>query len=361
MLEEKVEQKRKGYNIKFNFNNDFVELMDKMKEKYGEKVFKIHGISDKDLDITTFPKNFYSKSASNVASVSIDGNANVSAKDISQYNYERFKAPQKLNSIYIMYKWIKKIFSKKDAVKFIDKLISGEIFVNDLTNIEMPYCYAFDLNNLLLDGMSFFNSSSINIKPPKRAESFIAQTIQTTAFISNQIMGAVAYPSFFPILDKFYRAEYGEDYMSKIKEDDKMYSTIKNHFQNLIFSFNFPFRGNQSSFVNLSVLDRGFVKSLFDGYQFADDGTSPNIDSTIELSKFFFEYFAEIQNKEGVFTFPVMTLAVSVDENRNYIDEDYVKWLSKVNCENQLGIFSIKSNKFFIMLSFKKRFLEINR
>lgn len=355
-----TEEKRKGFIVKHNFNNDFVELWEELKAKYGKKVFAINGLDDKSLDVTTFPKNFYRKSAS-VASVSIDANANVSAKDISQYNYERFKAIQKLNSVYLLYKWVKKVFSKKDARKAIEKIINGEIFINDLTNIEMPYCYAFDLNNLLAEGMSFFGGSNMTINPPKRAESFIAQVIQTTAFISNQIMGAVAYPSFFPILDKFYRAEYGEDYMTRAREDNKMSSTIKNQFQNLIFSFNFPFRGNQSSFTNLSVLDKGFVKSLLGGYQFADDGTEPNVDSTIDLSKFFYEYFTEIQNKEGVFTFPVMTLAVSLDDNRNYMDESMVKWIAKTNCEKSVGnIFQTYPTSFSSCCRLKNDISKLN-
>ena len=65
----------------------------------------IHGIGEKNLDITQFPKDFYKKSTKSVASVSIDDNANVGAKDISQYTYERFKPQQKLNSLYLLYKY----------------------------------------------------------------------------------------------------------------------------------------------------------------------------------------------------------------------------------------------------------------
>ena len=336
-----------GYMVKYGFNNDFVELLNELKSKYGEKIFEIHGIGDKNLDITQFPKNFYNKSTKAVASVSIDDNANVSSKDISQYTYERFKPQQKLNSIYLLYKWVKKFFSKKDARVAIERIIAGDIFVNDLTDIEKPYCFAIDLNNLLSNGMDFFDGKNLCIGAPKRSDSFIAQVIQTTAFISNQIMGAIAYPSFFPILDKFYRAEYREDYMQRYEEDKDMQYRITNQFQNLIFSFNFPFRGNQSSFTNLSVLDRGFAHALFDGFTFADDGTEPNIDSFVELSKKFFEYFVEINNKEGVFTFPVMTLAVSLDENNNYEDESIIDWISEVNHGKSIGnIFQSRPNSF---------------
>lgn len=336
-----------GYKVKYGFNNDFVELLSDLKAKYGEKIFEIHGIGEKNLDITQFPKDFYKKSTKSVASVSIDDNANVGAKDISQYTYERFKPQQKLNSLYLLYKWVKKFFSKKDARIAIERIISGDIFVNDLTDVEKPYCFAIDLNNLLIDGMSFYDGKTISIKPPTRSDSFIAQVIQTTAFISNQIMGAIAYPSFFPILDKFYRAEFGEDYIQRYHEDEAMRYRITNQFQNLIFSFNFPFRGNQSSFTNLSVLDKGFAHTLFDGYIFGDDGTEPNIDSFVELSKRFFEYFVDINNKEGVFTFPVMTLAVSLDDNNDYMDKDIIDWIAEVNHEKSIGNnFQSRPNSF---------------
>lgn len=346
-----------GYNVKYGFNNDFVELLTDLKAKYGEKIFEIHGIGDKNLDITQFPKNFYNKSTKSVASVSIDDNANVAAKDISQYTYERFKPQQKLNSIYLLYKWIKKFFSKKDAKIAIERIISGDIFVNDLTDIEKPYCFAIDLNNLLINGMDFYDGKNITIKPPTRSESFIQQVIQTTAFISNQIMGAIAYPSFFPILDKFYRAEFGEDYIQRYSEDENMRYKIKNQFQNIIYSFNFPFRGNQSSFTNLSVLDKGFAHALFDGFVFGDDFTQPNIDSTVELSKRFFEYFTDINNKEGVFTFPVSTLAVSLDENNEYQNEEFIDWISEVNHEKSIGnIFQSKPNSFCSCCRLKNEF-----
>ena len=349
-VEEKPETKKvtkKGYVVKYGFNNDFVDLMVSLKEKYGERIFEIHGIGDRNLDITQFPKNFYNKSTKAVASVSIDDNANVSSKDISQYTYERFKSQQKLNSIYLLYKWVKKLFSKKDAAIAIERIISGDIFVNDLTDVEKPYCFAIDLNNLLASGMDFYDGKNIKINPPKRSDSFIAQVIQTTAFISNQIMGAIAYPSFFPILDKFYRAEYGEDYIKRYADDELMRTKIKNQFQNLIFSLNFPFRGNQSSFTNLSVLDKGFAHALFDGFVFADDGSEPNIDSFVELSKRFFEYFVSINNEEGVFTFPVMTLATSLTSDNEYQDPEIIDWISEVNHEKSIGnIFQSLPNSF---------------
>ena len=189
---------RKGLYIKHNFNNDFVDLFIRLKEKYGDKVLSIHGIGVKDLDMTTFPKRFYGKS-SNVAMVSVDDNANVNEKTMTQYRHEKYKAMDKINSIYMMYKWVKKTFSKKDAEKCVEAVISGDIFVNDLTGFEMPYCYGFDLFKLADEGMTCYSAKHIGA--PKHGHTFLQLVIQLTAYISNQIMGAIAYPSLFPILD----------------------------------------------------------------------------------------------------------------------------------------------------------------
>ncbi len=164
----------------------------------------------------------------------------------------------------------------------------------------LPYCFAFDLRNLLMDGMSFFEGN-MKINPPKRSESFIALLIQSTAYISNQIAGAASYPDFFVVLDWFYRKEFGENYMENSNKEEMV--RIKNQFQNLIYSLNFPFRGGQSAFTNLSVMDKGFMDSLFEGYVFPDFST-PDIESSISLSKMFFEYLTEIHSEEGIFYFP---------------------------------------------------------
>lgn len=120
------------------------------------------------------------------------------------------------------------------------------------------------------------------------------------------------------------------------KVNNEMYIKIKNQFQNLIYSLNYPFRGNQSPFTNLSCMDHGFSKELFKGYYFPD-GTSANIESSIELSKLFFEYYSEINSNEGIFTFPIMTLAISLDDSGEYIDPDFVDWAAKANSAKSLG------------------------
>src|SRR5574344_1751760 len=329
--EQSKETKRKGFDIKFNYNNEFVDLWHHLQEKYPQEIFKIQGVHNDCFDISKFAKGFFNKSAS-VASVSVDANANVKEKSIAQYISEYPKGIQRLDSFYTLYKWVKKIYGTKSAKVAVEKVLNGELFINDFSNFSTSYCYAFDLRMLLEQGMNFFNGGFV-IKPPKRSDSFVALLIQSTAFLSNQIMGAASYPDCFVAWDWFLRKELGEDYMVRIRNNsDKAAETkIKSQFQNLICSLNFPFRSNQSAFTNLSVMDMGYMKSMFKDY-LLPDYTKPNIKSVYELSKLFFEYFDSINVKDGMFTFPVMTLSISLDENGNYIDEDFKKWASKVNC-----------------------------
>jgi len=211
----------KGWLIRQTFDNRFVNKLNELYENYGEEIFSIMGIANKHLDIAHFSKNFFGKS-SNVAEISIDGNANVREKNIMQYNYENGKSLMKLNSLYLLWKWVEKIYGEEDANVVLEKVVNGELFINDLTNYAMVYCYAFDLRNLLISGMNFFKGN-MNIKPPKRSDSFIALVIQSIAYISNQIMGASSLPTFFVDLDYFYRKEMGEDYAIKIRSSEGEY------------------------------------------------------------------------------------------------------------------------------------------
>ena len=325
------EGKRKGLAVTLGYTNEFVDFWESLKNKYPEEIFRIQGVHNDNFDISKFSKNFFKKSAS-VASVSVDANANVKEKSIAQYIQEYPKGLQRLNSFYQLFKWVKKVWGVKAAKTAVEKTLNGEIAINDFSNFSTSYCYAFDLRMLLMEGMNFFKGG-MKINAPKRSDSFVALLIQTTAFISNQIMGACSYPDCFVAWDWFLRNEHGQDYMKRIRagEDEVAKKKILDQFQNLIYSFNFPFRSSQSAFTNLSVMDKGYMKSLFGEY-WLPDGTLADLDSSQELSKLFFEYFNSINGKEGMFTFPVMTLSLSLDPEGNYIDPEFKKWASKYNC-----------------------------
>lgn len=338
---EQVTENIREYRVCHTFNRNFINCLNKLHRQYGDDVFEVLGIANRNLDIARFSEDFFSKSVGNVADVSVDDNANVSDKNISHYESESTKALQKLNSLAIMYEWVEKIFTKKDADSALEKILNGEIFVNDLYGWNKSYCFSFDLRNILYEGMSFFKGN-MTIKPPKRSSSFMALIIQTVAYVSNQIMGAFSAPDLFVCLNWFYEKEFGKEYLEE--KNPATLNEIKNQFQNFIYSMNFPFRGaGQSAFTNFSVLDKGFLTALFtkEGVSKQDyiypDGTSINAPNIIKLSQLFFEYYSEINSTEGLFTFPVMTLAISRKEDGAFSDPDFVEWVCKANSEKGLG------------------------
>ena len=157
-IQNQTMEKRKGFNITLDYNDEFVNFWEKLKEKYSEDIFKIQGVHNSNFDINRFSKSFFRKSAS-VASVSVDANANVKEKSIAQYIQEYPKGIQRLNSFYLLYKWVKKCYGVKTAKEAVEKVLNGELFINDFSNFSTSYCYAFDLRMLLMEGMSFLDSS----------------------------------------------------------------------------------------------------------------------------------------------------------------------------------------------------------
>ena len=88
-------------NINIQLNKNFITAYNKMQEKYGTDIAEINGFGDLQLSYTDFIDNFIDKNT--VADASIDGNSNVSHKDIVTLEREMPKPHSKLlafNKIY---------------------------------------------------------------------------------------------------------------------------------------------------------------------------------------------------------------------------------------------------------------------
>lgn len=223
-----------------SYDSSFVTKIEELQKKYPEELFNIQGISNKARDLNEFSKKFFSKSADKTVDLTVDQNANVYSKTVSQYTAEHNKSNQRLNGLYLLWKYIKKneIFNgitEDDAInvanEILEKIINGEIFVNDLNMVERPYCWAQSLELLTQNGLSFINGN-IKIGAPKRSASFINLIIQSVAYISNQIAGAIALPDLFVYLDWFYRKEFGEDYI--LQKDFKISNNIQFNTNDII-------------------------------------------------------------------------------------------------------------------------------
>jgi ribonucleoside-triphosphate reductase len=354
-----------GYLVRLSYEDDFVGLMSNLKSKYDLNLFEIQGLENSQIDINSFSKKFFNKSA-NVANMSSDPNSNITGMDISQWTYEFGKGLQKLNSVYLVWDSIKKNFGIEDANDIIESVLTGSVFINDLHQFDRPYCFGFDLAPLCMDGLVFFDR--LNIKAPKRADSFLDLVIQATAFLSNQIAGATSFPTLFVNLDWYLRNDYGDEYATEMDRSLILDQKIKNLFQKLIYSWGWPFRGSQSPFTNVSIMDRGFLETLFGINENGSpkyvnpDGTSPELESVYILQKKFYEYFDSIFATEQIFTFPITTLAISLGTDREYLDPDFVGWVSNIFADKCLANLYIgEPNSFSSCCRMKNDFEKLSK
>ncbi len=317
--------------IRQSFDNRFVDKLKEFEMKYGIKMFELDGIGPSKLDINQFAKDFFKDDV--VANVSSDGNANVEDNSILSFEYEGGKSLQKLNAYYLIWKNMVEDpnLGIKRANKALDLCINGSLKIHDQHALLKPYCYAFTLANLVQTGLPYIKK--IKIGPPKHFSSFINLIIQFTAYASNQIAGAAAFPDLFIYMDWYARKDFGENYL----ENEKFKDLITQDLQSLIYSWNYPFRGSQSSFSNVSIYDDYFLKDLFKDTIYPDL-SKPNFESIKKLQQYYAEWFIE-ESKKQVFTFPVNTAVFYKDENNVIKDEDFLDFVSKINCYN--GVFNI--------------------
>jgi ribonucleoside-triphosphate reductase (formate) len=256
--------------IRFSYDHKFDNLINKIKSKYGENILRFSGIHPEQLDIADFTRDFlFGDPTVSVADRSVDSNANVDDRSVVAFDHELAKSENKLNALNMIWTYIIKVMSErgeprsalKIANEAIESIVNCSLYMNDSHFVHKTYCYSFDLTPLIFEGMPFVNK--IHIGPPQHFSSMINLVIQSTAFISNQIAGAASYPNLFVYLDYFARKDFGEKYW-----DSPFRDQVEQGFQNLVYSLNYPFRGNQCVDENTEVLTpEGFKRydEIFEG------------------------------------------------------------------------------------------------
>lgn len=100
-------------DINIRLNKNFVTQYNKLQAAYGTDIARINGFDDGQLSYTDFIDNFIDKNT--VADASIDGNSNVSHKDIVTLLNEMPKPHQKLLAFNKIYYEIQKKYGFKAA------------------------------------------------------------------------------------------------------------------------------------------------------------------------------------------------------------------------------------------------------
>lgn len=126
--------------IKTTYDQDFDDLYMHLRSKYPQKLFDADGIG-KQTDMSAFSKSFFASSVT--ADASIDANANVDDMSVIAYETEINKPHLKLNSYYILWKELKRLYGLEAANNIIEHQLTGDIYIHDAHGIGAgkPYSY----------------------------------------------------------------------------------------------------------------------------------------------------------------------------------------------------------------------------
>mgnify|MGYP006412671637 CR=1 FL=1 len=308
-----------------SFSPDFLELY----RGIDEEILRIEGISLEHLDVPIMARRYFSQQP---AEMSIDSNANVNdGKSYGNYISEITKGWLKLQGYYNLYEELVEKYGKEKSAELMKSIWNGDLYFHDSTAIQVPYCWAYSTNFLLGQG-NFWGQ--LRSYPPKRRASFLDQVKEVTIEIAQEIAGAVAIGDIFVNYSYFIKKEKLD---LSIEENCKL---VQNDFQSLVHTLNKKLRpSHQSPFTNFSIFDRPNLEYLFGEIRFPD-GSSPDFDLIDKIQRIFCDWFAKGDPSTGLpYRWPIVTLNLRIDEDRNILDKKAFEYFSRINLEK--GCFNI--------------------
>lgn len=273
------------------------------------------------------------KEAINASSGSeVDANANVTRKTLATLEAELYKPYTIAINRQLVTEKLKKMFGWEVTNNYLLDLDYHFIYAHDETSMK-PYCASITLYPFLLEGTKCMGGVS---KAPKNLQSFCGAFVNLVYQVASNFAGAVATVEFLHYFDYFARQQYGKDYLKTHTKE------IKQELQGVVYGLNQPAsaRGDQSVFWNISVFDRPYMQEMFGNFYYPD-GTQPNMNSLMELQKFFMEWFRKERHKE-LLTYPVLTASLLTDGKGGFCDPEFMSF-----CAEQMS----KGHSFFVYMS----------
>lgn len=304
----------------------YAQFSERFKKIYAEadsRILELEGISEQQLDMSLMSSRYYDEQ---LIDMSIDNNANLhEGRSHGNYLSEVAKSNFKLIGYHDLYEVLVKEFGESRAGATLAALWNGDLYLNDSTAIQIPYCWAYS-TYFLLDRGNFWGQ--LRSLPPHRARSFIDQVKEVTIELAQQVAGAVALGDLFVCYSYFVKKEHCDLQNPSVRKE------IENDFQSLVHTLNKKLRpSHQSPFTNISIFDRPNLQKLFGELVFPD-GSSPDIDTIMEIQKIFCDWFSQGDPSTGLpYRFPVVTLNVRIDENRTILDQEALAYFSQINLE----------------------------
>lgn len=310
-------------NINIKLDHNFTAAFNRLNAEGGDQLSRLNGFSESQLSYTDFIDNFIDKNT--VADSSIDGNANVGTKDVCSLLSEMNKPHLKLLAFNKIFYEMNKKWGFQTANDWLKAEWQGDFYLHDAsTSTSVPYCYAYDLEDLAKKGLYFIEG--FNAQPPEHLVTWTDFVGEFVSWTSNRSSGACGLPSFLIYSYYFWRKDVESGYFTRSPEYYR-----DQEFQRIIYKLNQPYlRVNQSAFTNFSIFDKSYLVELFGGKEFPD-GTFmiDAIDEILEYQKRFMEVLADIRAKNAM-TFPVMTYSL-LFQNGKFVNEDYAKWCCRHN------------------------------
>ena len=307
---------------------NFVSQYNKLQSEFGTEIARINGFDDGQLSYTDFIDNFVDEDT--VADASIDGNSNVSHKDIVTLEREMPKPHSKLLAFNKIYYEINKKFGFKIANDWLRMEWIGNLYMHDAPSTTFrSYCFAYDLKDLAEKGLYFIDGQ--NAEPARHLTTFVDFVKEYVSFACNRTSGAVGLPNIIPYMYYFWKKDVDSDYLGiKTTGNEKYYA--RQNFQRFIYAVNQPYvrDGSQSAFTNTSVFDHPYFEALFGGSEFPDGSFMIDYEEEIiEFQKWYMEVMSDIRSV-NMFTFPVSTISL-LRQNGKFVDEEFAKWAIKHN------------------------------
>ena len=314
--------------INIQLVKNFATQYNKLQSEFGTDIAKINGFDDNQLSYTDFIDNFVDEET--VADSSIDGNSNVSHKDIVTLEREMSKPHAKLLAFNKIYYEIHKKYGFKAANDWLRSEWIGELYMHDAPSATFrSYCFAYDLKDLAEKGLYFIEGQ--NAKPAEHLITFVDFVKEFVSYASNRTSGAVGLPNIIPYMYYFWRKDIECDYLG-IRTSGKEEYYARQNFQRFIYAVNQPYvrDGSQSAFTNTSVFDRPYFEALFGGSIFPDGSFMIDAEEEIiEFQKWYMEVMSDIRSV-NMFTFPVSTISL-LRVNGKFVDEEFAEWGIKHN------------------------------
>lgn len=314
--------------ININLMKNFVSQYNKLQEEFGTCIAFLNGFDDPQLSYTDFINNFIDKDV--VADASVDGNSNVSHKDIVTLEREMPKPHAKLLAFNKIYYELTKKYGFKVANEWFRMEWMGMLYMHDAPSCTFrSYCFAYDLKDLAEKGLYFIEGQ--NPEAAKHLTTFVDFVKEFVSFTCNRTSGAVGLPNIIPYMFYFWKKDVEEDYLGiRMSHNEKYYA--KQNFQRFIYAVNQPYvrDGSQSAFTNTSVFDHEYFEALFGGAEFPDGTFIIDYEEEIiNFQKWYMEVMADTR-KANMFTFPVSTISL-LRQNGKFVDEDFTEWAIRHN------------------------------